>query len=84
MQLLQVRLHPVLDDRPVSILIQPEGRMQRGNDGLKFQPALAVSILIQPEGRMQQQRNQQMAEQQEQVSILIQPEGRMQLRPYPR
>ena len=44
---------PALADFMVSILIQPEGRMQPGDRGRRRQPLHAVSILIQPEGRMQ-------------------------------
>ena len=37
----------------VSILIQPEDRMQGGGQGVDAQLAIGVSILIQPEDRMQ-------------------------------
>ena len=37
----------------VSILIQPEGRMQHAADTETLTLTLSVSILIQPEGRMQ-------------------------------
>ena len=60
----------------VSILIQPEGRMQLSymQNG---EPTHIVSILIQPEGRMQLRRRSR-PRQFNRVSILIQPEGRMQ------
>ena len=60
----------------VSILIQPEGRMQRGTQPFHDITHL-VSILIQPEGRMQQRRANSNIRV-KRVSILIQPEGRMQ------
>ena len=65
-------------DNLVSILIQPEGRMQ-----LRYAPVCQpfdnVSILIQPEGRMQLSGVTPHRDAAERVSILIQPEGRMQL-----
>ena len=61
----------------VSILIQPEGRMQlRLVAGPGAAPA-EVSILIQPEGRMQRLGAARVLGE-VLVSILIQPEGRMQ------
>ena len=62
----------------VSILIQPEGRMQRASTLAQRPVVVHVSILIQPEGRMQQPRQHQGNRVQHDVSILIQPEGRMQ------
>ena len=66
----------------VSILIQPEGRMQhtlRHTYATRF----IVSILIQPEGRMQRGPRAARMRESVRVSILIQPEGRMQHAPYP-
>ena len=71
--------HPVEDNRPleVSILIRPEGRMQR-----RWPPPLhtnsEVSILIRPEGRMQRVAVAACRGSVSWVSILIRPEGRMQ------
>ena len=60
----------------VSILIRPEGRMQRSARRQRVAWPL-VSILIRPEGRMQRSaRRQRVAW--PLVSILIRPEGRMQ------
>ena len=64
----------------VSILIQPEGRMQLADERGVRVDDLIVSILIQPEGRMQHGgvvTYRLLLT----VSILIQPEGRMQLCP---
>ena len=64
----------------VSILIQPEGRMQRGGNAGNAGTEDDVSILIQPEGRMQPAAGSR-ARPEKVVSILIQPEGRMQPTP---
>ena len=62
----------------VSILIQPEGRMQPHPHCQRRRPNQLVSILIQPEGRMQP-KSPVLLRSSRYVSILIQPEGRMQL-----
>ena len=62
----------------VSILIQPEGRMQRARMAFVGASYSYVSTLIQPEGRMQPRADQGSAVREVRVSILIQPEGRMQ------
>ena len=62
----------------VSILIQPEGRMQPVFARQVDAQRLAVSILIQPEGRMQLGDVVEPEGRHPPVSILIQPEGRMQ------
>ena len=68
----------------VSILIQPEGRMQPTEPYELDDNEGYVSILIQPEGRMQQEKWRKGQAGYHRVSILIQPEGRMQLvRPLP-
>ena len=61
----------------VSILIRPEGRMQR-QGAVHSLSLVRVSILIRPEGRMQLGTGPQHRERLD-VSILIRPEGRMQL-----
>ena len=62
----------------ISILIQPEGGMQRGKTLDIVVAAEHVSILIQPEGRMQLDGRCQSYRGLVLVSILTQPEGWMQ------
>ena len=62
----------------VSILIQPEGRMQHLSGVEVPDDFVIVSILIQPEGRMQHAAYGDFVAGDGLVSILIQPEGRMQ------
>ena len=62
----------------VSILIRPEGRMQRGSPAAGGPDCGRVSILIRPEGRMQLLGLGFDRQGDGSVSILIRPEGRMQ------
>ena len=69
-------------EQPVSTLIRPSGRMQRGR-GARRDQAVGVSTLIRPSGRMQPEATVPDQPPGVPVSTLIRPSGRMQLAAFP-